>query len=142
VIEIGCPAVHETWVDHDQQLPTPNFRPERPFNGQHFVRHIAAEAKWEITNGFEFRDTGIAAATNGFADVRVSKMLPSSGDFSIAQNHWGDFLFYFVLKGELMMRTHQGESYQLKTGDGCVIPQGVEFTIKTNNKLELLEVSL
>ena len=29
VIEIGCPAVHETWVDHEMQLPTVEYRPER-----------------------------------------------------------------------------------------------------------------
>jgi quercetin dioxygenase-like cupin family protein len=141
VIEIGCPAVHETWVDHEMQLPTPNFRPERPFNGQHFVRHIAADAKWERSNGVEACNTGISAATNGFADVQVCSTLPSSV-FSTSQTHSGDFLFYFVLNGELIMQTHERGSYQLKAGDSCLIPKGIEFAIKADSELELLEVSL
>ena len=42
VIEIGCPAEHDTLADHDLDLPTRSFRPERDFGGQRFVRHIAA----------------------------------------------------------------------------------------------------
>src|SRR5690242_15607282 len=42
VIEIGCPAVHETFADHAMALPTPHLLPERDFGGQRFVRHIAA----------------------------------------------------------------------------------------------------
>jgi hypothetical protein len=41
VIEISMPAEHETWVDHDMTLPTSEYRPDRNFGGQRFVRHIA-----------------------------------------------------------------------------------------------------
>jgi len=43
VIEISMPAEHETWVDHEMALPTSDYRPDRDFNGQRFVRHIAAK---------------------------------------------------------------------------------------------------
>ncbi|MGH9336014.1 MAG: cupin domain-containing protein, partial [Vicinamibacteria bacterium] len=75
VIEIGCPANHETFADHDLALPTGRVRPERDFSGQRFVRHVAAETAWRPFRiaGFEYRDTGIAAATDGLAGVRVAR---------------------------------------------------------------------
>jgi quercetin dioxygenase-like cupin family protein len=44
VIELSMPAVHETWVDHDITLPTVDYRPDREFSGQRFVRCIAPKA--------------------------------------------------------------------------------------------------
>jgi hypothetical protein len=44
VIEISMPAEHETWIDHEMTLPTPEHRPEREFNGQRFVRFVAPKA--------------------------------------------------------------------------------------------------
>lgn len=41
VIEISMPAEHETWVDHETTLPTSEYRPERDFGGQRFVRTLA-----------------------------------------------------------------------------------------------------
>ena len=80
VIEIGCPAVHETFADHNMSLPTPHLLPERDFDGQRFVRHIAATADgepWRL-DGFQARDIGIGAATDGLAGARVVRPLPGS----------------------------------------------------------------
>ncbi len=135
VIEIGCPAIHETFADYNLQLPTPQFLPERIFGGQKFVRHITKNAIWETQqDGFEFRDTGIYKATNGLANVKV---LRSTSPISTFRKHSGEFLFYFILKGELKI----GEE-TLKTGDSCVIPAGEEFILNSNVGLEMLEVSL
>jgi quercetin dioxygenase-like cupin family protein len=41
VIEMSIPAEHETWVDHEMTLPTKDYRPDREFSGQRFVRHVA-----------------------------------------------------------------------------------------------------
>jgi len=46
VIEIGCPAVHETFADQAMELPTGRTIPDRDFGGQRFVRHIAKSATW------------------------------------------------------------------------------------------------
>ena len=43
VIEISMPAEHETWVDHEMTLPTIEYRPDRDFGGQRFVRHVAVK---------------------------------------------------------------------------------------------------
>src|SRR5205085_1261926 len=50
VIEVSAPAEHETWVEHEIRLPTQMLRPERDFGGQRFVRHVASEAAWEVSD--------------------------------------------------------------------------------------------
>ncbi len=99
VIEIGTPARHETLVDHDLLLPTAAERPDRMFGGQRFVRHEAAAATWRPwrVEGFEARDTGIAEATGGVAEVHVLR--PSGPRPAPAQRHAGEILFVFVLSG-------------------------------------------
>lgn len=44
VIEISMPAEHETWLDHEMQLPNDVIDPERDFHGQRFVRFIAQKS--------------------------------------------------------------------------------------------------
>ena len=46
VIEIGCPAEHETHRDLELSLPTGAYDPERRFGRQRFVRHRAKGAQW------------------------------------------------------------------------------------------------
>lgn len=138
VIEIGCPAVHETWVDHDLQLPTDAVKPDRIFNGQRFLRHIAANAEWHASNGFQYRDTGISAATNGLANAQSLKNEAASSITKISND---DCLFYFVLNGELTLTANKVE-YPLLKADSFVITAGQEYTIQNNGDLEILEVSL
>jgi quercetin dioxygenase-like cupin family protein len=71
VIEIGCPAEHETWGDPEMALPTGEFLLERGYgpDGHRFVFHQAAVATWRPWRlaGYEHRDTGIGAAMDGLA---------------------------------------------------------------------------
>ena len=67
VIEVSMPAEHETWVEHEIELPTGEFQSERSFSGQRFVHHIAATSNLQDNQ----RNTGIALATDGFADVFI-----------------------------------------------------------------------
>ncbi len=142
VIEVGCPAVHETWADHELPLPTPHVVPERRFNGQRFVRHRASEANWQPWqhDGFEMRDTGIAAATDGLAAVRVVRS--KAAGTATADAHAGEFLFLFVLCGELRLDLQNQGRHSLQTGDSCVIPAGLDYTLHAAAGLEFLEVSL
>ncbi len=59
VVEIGCPADHETIADHRLALPTGHLDPDRDFRGQRFVFHQSAAAMWEPwrADGFEARAT-------------------------------------------------------------------------------------
>jgi quercetin dioxygenase-like cupin family protein len=120
VVEIGCPALHETWADHDLQLPTGALRPERPFEGQRFLRHRAETAPWrpDAATGFERQDTGMAAATQGFADVYVLRT--AKGDAARLPPPSGDLLFGFVLEGRADLEC-EGR-YGLGPADAFVIP--------------------
>jgi mannose-6-phosphate isomerase-like protein (cupin superfamily) len=139
VIEIGCPAVHETWVDHELPLPNGKLDAIRDWSGQRFVRHVAASAKWVpwMIPGFAARGTGIAAATSGLASVRVVRAKqPASGAIS----HEGEFLFFFVLRGELGLRNEDFGSHQLQENESCVLPAGAKFELMGKPDLEMLEV--
>ncbi len=142
VIEVACPAEYETCADNELRLPTREVLPERLFGGQRFVRHRAREASWEPwrLDGFEARDTGVAAATNGLAAARVVKS--NSAITVIADGHAGELLFLFILEGKLRIDSSGQENHQLLAGDSCVIPAGVEYTLRADAGLEMLEVSL
>jgi catechol 2,3-dioxygenase-like lactoylglutathione lyase family enzyme len=108
VIEIGCPAAHETFADHGMVLPTGEVHPERCFGGQHFVRRVAARARWGQARqpGFEMRDTGIGEATGGLAGVRVLRRTAAPlANGSGA--HGGEFLFFFRAEGQPGHRERQ-----------------------------------
>jgi mannose-6-phosphate isomerase-like protein (cupin superfamily) len=141
VIEVVCPAVHETFADHDLPLPNDKVNPDRVFSGQHFVRHVANGANWAPWRiaGLEARDTGIAAATNGLAAVRVIR---SSGEHTGTIRHDGEFLFFFVLRGEMGMRNDNLGSHHLHENSSCVIPTGAQFELTATAGLEMLEVAL
>ncbi len=135
VIEIGCPALHETWADHELSLPTKQVLPERRFHEQRFLRHRASQAVWQPWQaGFVVRDTGIAAVTDGLAAVRVIK---AEAPATSRIKHEGEFFFIFVLQGALELNT-----YSLQAGDSCVIPAGVEATLRAEAGLEFLAVTL
>ncbi|HEY1386212.1 MAG TPA: cupin domain-containing protein [Dongiaceae bacterium] len=143
VVEIGCPAVHETFADHAMTLPTPHVLPERDFGGQRFVRHVAAEATWQPWRaaGFEARDIGIADATDGLAGARVVRPRGSGAQARFAA-HGGEFLFGFVLSGELALNAGARGDHRLREGDSCVIPADTPYTLDAAAGTELLEVSL
>lgn len=84
VIEVSMPAEHETWVEHDITLPTPELNPDRDFRGQRFVRSIAADANWELSGfgGFERRDTGIDASSGGLVNIQIFRPVSSRSEGS------------------------------------------------------------
>ena len=108
VIEMGSPAIHETFADHSITLPTQHLKVDRCFGCQRFVRHIAETAIWQpwIASGFQARDSGIAAATHGLAEVRVIKTNTNSQQNSTQNTvlkHDGELLFLCVLDGEMRL---------------------------------------
>jgi len=135
VIEIGCPAEHETFRDHDLTLPTLIVDPARNFSGQRFVRHIAADAPWQQDEGFEFRDTGIAKATNNLASVRMIR--PAK----FTRTHNGDFLFFSVLQGRVKLASPALGQHTLAADDACALPAGVDLTLIGTDHCTLLEVA-
>ena len=142
VIEIAVPAEHETTIDHELELPNEIVNRDREFQGQRFVHHKRAEAKWLPFRipGFTCRDTGITEGTQGVASVQVAKY--DSGD-PPATRHTGDILFTFVLEGTMTLQVRGEADVPLVAGDAFVIPPKMEHRYtECSPDLELLEVAL
>jgi quercetin dioxygenase-like cupin family protein len=141
VVEIGCPAMHETFADHELTLPNDKFEPNRFFGVQRFVRHTAKYARWSPWKiaGVEACDTGVAAATAGLAGAKVIR---SAGEHSGTISHNGEFLFFFVLRGDLVLRSHAFGTHPLRQDASCAIPAGAEFQLSAKPGLEMLEIAL
>lgn len=152
VVEIGCPAEHETTAEHDIQLPSPDLRPDRVFQGQRFVRHTAADAVWSPwgTTGLECRDTGIGAATDGLAGVRVVRPRTDAAPEGLSDQeaavdgvHDGELLFWFVLAGTATLHTEGRPEEPLARGAAVAVPAGTTHRLaETSADLELLEITL
>jgi quercetin dioxygenase-like cupin family protein len=142
VIEIGCPAQHETHADREILLPTGRLAPERDFGGQRFVRHVATEATWIPwhVEGFSCREFGFREATDGLAEARVVRF---EGGQPSAQHSQGEFHFLFVLRGDLVLEFAEELPLTMKEGDCIVIPAGEAHRFAScGSGLELLELTL
>ncbi|MFL6467185.1 MAG: cupin domain-containing protein [Pyrinomonadaceae bacterium] len=73
VIEITSPAEHETWFDHEMQLPNAVVNPDRTFGGQPFVLHTTTDSEWK-SSAFD----GIMASDTKISGVRTLKMTGDS----------------------------------------------------------------
>ena len=145
VIEIGCPAEHETWGDHATTLPTGLSLPARGYgpDGHRFVFHQAAAATWAPWRlaGYEYRDTGIGAAMDGVAGVRVVR--PVGSPVPVATEHAAEFLFHFVLDGAITLQRADDEPMRLHEGDSFVVPAHTRYTLSEPTvDAQLLDVTL
>lgn len=144
VVEISCPAEHDTLFDHVLELPTPDLRPERAFDGQRFVRHVSSAAIWRPwqSTGFEHRDLGLAEATGGLAGARVFRKTGTSPS-SLTWGHQGELLFAHVLAGSVEVERAAADPLHLAAGDSLVVPAGLECALVSGaDDLEFLEVRL
>ena len=141
VVEIGCPALHETLADHAMDLPNATLAPDRDFGGQRFLHAVAAKTPWTASAypGFEARETGMAAATGGLADVRTIR--PAGARAFTAPPHAGEFFFGFVLEGAATLDCRG--AHPLGPTDAFVIPAGEAWGLSgASDDLQLLEVML
>ena len=121
VVELGCPALHETLADHEMVLPNA-INAERTFGGQRFLHHVAARTPWTNFHGGEARETGICDATGGLAEVRTIR----GGQIDFPMHH-GELVFGFVLDGSA--RLDFEDRFELCAGDAFVIPPGASWNI-------------
>jgi mannose-6-phosphate isomerase-like protein (cupin superfamily) len=133
VIEVGCPAEHDTLVEHEITLPTATTDAERVFGGQRFVRHVAAVSALtpSATSGFLSRDTGIAEATDGLADVQVLTRAQRSVEELSEMVHLGEFAMYVVLTGSARLTiNHDGDQRMELIGarDAVAMPPGSHWS--------------
>ncbi|WP_299986253.1 cupin domain-containing protein [uncultured Ruegeria sp.] len=142
VIEIGVPAEHVTEIDHQMDLPTSHFRPDREWQGQRFVYNQAKGADWVPFRlpGYICRDTTIAENTKGVAGVQVVRRGQGQSEWA---SHDTDIHFTFVMDGEVTLEGEGREPFQLEQGDAFVIPPGMRTRLSDpSDDVELLEVTL
>ena len=123
VIEIGCPALHPTFADHEMALPNkPN--PARTFSGQHFLHHSAVQSEWTPFLLGKAKESAIEHATGGLAQVQTVRAGAAPLDFP---PHGGELVFGFVLDGSARLQSHG--DYALERSDSFVIPPTEPWTL-------------
>ena len=133
VVEVTCPALHETFADHEMELPS-GADSAREFGGQRFVRHLAADTPWTAFDGGEAQETAIGEATNGLANVRTIR-----GSVDLPP-HDGELVFGFVLDGSARLGFRNG--FDLATGDAFVIPPREAWSVSAaSGDFRLLHVT-
>lgn len=125
VIEIGAPALHETFADHDLELPN-GRNPGRIYGGQRFLRHIAADTPWTPANGGEAHETELKVATSGLAEARTLR--PQHGDPLAFGGQGGELVFGFVLDGSATLE-YRG-MHEVAPADAFVIPPGQAWKLR------------
>ena len=141
VVEVGCPAEHETCVDHAMTLPTGKIDPDRDFGGQTFVFHQADDEPWQpwSSPGMEWQETAIRSSTGGIVGVNVLRAGGDTGDVPL--RHDGDLRFLFVMGGHLHFNAGDAGQWDLERGDSCAIPAGTDCTLsRIDQDTQLLEV--
>ena len=124
VLEVSCPAVHDTRTDPRLHLPTGAFAPDRRFGGQRFVRHIAADTDTVVDEfGFAVRDTGLTGATRGVVTLR-SITAKGQAPAERSAPAWSDLFFLFIEKGRATVTGRDGASEHLGPGDAVALPAG------------------
>ena len=142
VIEVSCPAEHETYTDHLLELPNSKTDPSRIFSGQRFLFFLEEKTAWEKhSSGGLFRDTEIGSATRGIAEVRVLR--PDNNKSNNTRSHQGELLFYFVLKGSMELNLEEQGTSLFREGDSTSIPLGMNYSFgKVSENTEILEVHM
>ncbi len=138
VVEITCPALHETFADHELALPNGNADPARDYEGQRFLHHSAARMAWTDWHGAEAQETGMSEATAGLAEARIVR--PGASPVIAVPPHDGELVFGFVLEGSVRLG-HRG-SHPLGPADSFTIPPEETWGMtEASNDLRLLHVT-
>jgi mannose-6-phosphate isomerase-like protein (cupin superfamily) len=131
VIEVTCPAIHETYSDNDIMLPMTSVQPTREYEGQQFAWYRAKGTQ------FDAASLGIATASGGLAGARVLRRAATP-----PCTHDAELLFGFVLRGEMSV-TCDGVGGKLIAADTFTIPAGKSFQLSDGSPdLAFLEVTL
>lgn len=149
MVEIGCPAEHDTHADRHLPLPNDRLDPERDFHGQRFVHHVAGVTPWAPSEGgLLMRDSGVSQATGGLASV-VTVRLDKGVEYE-QPPHRGEFFFLFVIKGvvEVVIRacptssssnSSSGGGTEVEVVEGDVynyrLPPGSSMTLPSTHHL-------
>lgn len=135
IIEIGAPAVHATFADHDLELPNRGSL-GRMYGGQRFLHHKAAETAWTPFADGEAQETAMAIATGGLAAVRTIR--PGKASALDFPPHDGELVFGFVLDGSATLDGSGG----IGPADSFVIPPNQAWSLsEPSSDFRLLHVT-
>ena len=138
VVEITCPALHETFADHEMSLPDGGTDMTRDYGGQRFLHHVAAMSPWTEWHGAEAQATAVSDASGGLVDARMIR--PGARPDIAVPPHDGELVFGFVLEGSV--RLDFGEGQMLGPADAFVIPPGAAWRLtEASDDLRLLHVT-
>lgn len=138
VVEISCPASHETFAEHELALPNGRGNPGRLFGGQLFLHHPAARAPWTPWLGAEAQETGVGEATGGLAEARIVR--PGAASVIAVPPHEGELVFGFLLEGSALL-DHDG-AHPLGPAEAFAIPPGEIWRIsEMSGDFRLLHVT-
>jgi quercetin dioxygenase-like cupin family protein len=138
VVEITCPALHETVADHEIALPNGRGDPARLFGGQRFLHHVAAGSPWTAWHGAEAQATDIGDASGALIEARTLR--PGAGPVIAVPPHDGELVFGFVLEGSV--RLDHEEGCRLGPADAFVIPPGEAWSLSdASGDFRLLHVT-
>lgn len=122
VVELACPASHETFGDLDMTLPNGEARHGLEYGGQNFVWHRADQATASDggASGWRWRDFGFVHATRGLAEAGVC--MARAGAAPWEPDVAGVFRFLFVLSGQITLAGP--EALALTVGEGAILKPG------------------
>lgn len=141
VIELTSPGTHETWADHEMQLPTPEVVPEKIFGGQAFVHRKVADSTIVAGEfgGFESHHFGIATATGG--TVRVFELRsPADNSRYASEGTDATTAFMFLLAGRLDITAGPAGPHRFTPGDSILIPPNTSCELSAAANTEILRV--
>jgi len=116
--------------------------PEGP---QHFTVSHPDEAAFRtggLRNYSSYRDLGVAAATNGFAQAHVIRMItPYRPELSVRHHHDVQFQMVYCLKGWFETEFEGVGRHRLVAGSCWVQPPNIRHTVVGwSDDCELLEI--
>ena len=139
VVEITCPAVHRTSIDHSLDLPTAEERPGLTYGGQRFVHHRSARSRGEEVPPVE--PLGLDAATRGLARAAVHHL--SEATEPLALDHEADLLLAFVLGGAVVLDGPEHRPERLVAGSSVTaLPAGGDVLRDAQPGTEVLVVEV
>jgi quercetin dioxygenase-like cupin family protein len=138
VVEITCPALHETFADHEMALPNDRVDCERRFGEQRFLRHVAKDMPWAPFHGWLAHETAMREVTRGLANVRT--IVSAKTSEIMFRPHYGELVFGFVLDGT--GRLDFRGTHNLGPADAFVVPPGEAWSLSaSSDDLRLLHVT-
>ncbi|HET8749957.1 MAG TPA: cupin domain-containing protein [Sphingomicrobium sp.] len=124
VVEVTAPALHETFADHEMQLPN-GLDVARTFGRQRFLRHMAERTPWTPFGGGEAQESALEEATGGLAQLRTVR--PDGSQPITFEPHDDELVFGYLLEGSAGLGC--GPEFALEAGAAFVIPPSESWSL-------------